>query len=160
MKRIVGKSTAVKSEELSVRLREREIKSTQRKSRKLLKQAELNSASIDEALKLSCTQSGDSSDSGGSIVQEDDYWYDTSNIELSNTISPVLPVPTAQQDPETWSYSNQFFPEGCIVSPVIPSVNSTEVTPSQLLEPVLSESEVDPPILSAQMVIMDELTVN
>ena len=107
MKRIVRKSTAAKSEELSVRLREREIKSTQRKSRKLLKQAELNSASIDEALKLSCTQSGDSSDSGGSIVQEDDYWYDTSNIELSNTISPVLPVPTAQQDPETWSYSNQ-----------------------------------------------------
>ena len=159
MKRIVRKSTAAKSEELSVRLRQRELKSTQRKSRQLLKQADLNSASIDEALKLSCTQSGDSSDSGGSIGQEDDYWYDTSNIELSNTISPVLPVPTAQQDPETWSNSNQFFPEGCVVSPVIPSVNSTEVAPSQILEPVLSESEVDPPILSAQMVIMDELTV-
>ena len=53
MKRNVRKSTTEKSNKLNEILRNREIKSKQRKSRKLLKVAENNKASIDEALELS-----------------------------------------------------------------------------------------------------------
>ena len=69
MKRDLRKSTTAKSKELNERLKEREVKSRQRQSRHLLKVAESNKASIDEALELlSVVESEKSSDSGSEVA--------------------------------------------------------------------------------------------
>ena len=103
MKRNVRKSTTEKSNKLRDILRDREIKSKQRKSRKLLKVAENNKASIDEALELSAfVQSANNSETESENSQEDEYWFDTSNIDLTGlTTSPVSPVPISHQNPDT-----------------------------------------------------------
>ena len=108
------------------------------KSRHLLKVADSNKASIDEALELlSVVESEKGSDSESEVAgeQEDEYWYDTSNIELSQSAtSPLIPPPIADQDPETWSHSNQFFPEGCVTTPVVlPGPSSTSRSVNTLL---------------------------
>ena len=163
MKRDLRKSTTAKSKELNERLKEREVKSRQRQSHHLLKVAESRKASIYEALELlSVVESEKGSDSESEVAgeQEDEYWYDTSNIELSlSATSPVIPPPIEDQDPETWSNSNQFFPVGCITSPAIP-FSPVQGTSGQLREPTISESELDPPFLSSGSIIMDEQAVN
>ena len=155
MKRNVRKSTTEKSTELNEILRNREIKSKQRKSRKLLKVAENNKASIDKALELSAIQSANNSEVEGENSQEDEYWFDTSNIDLTgHTSSPVSPVPTSHQDPDTWSHSNKFFPKDCVSTPAFPLPNIEEVDSANL-----SDFEFNPPIRSAESFMMDERTL-
>ena len=105
------KSTVAKSDEIKSKLKRREIESNKRKSRQLVKVANANQASIAEALELSkLAQSSQSSDTETEVEQnnqeEDEFWYDTSNIELSCTTSPVLEEPLSHRNPETWSHSN------------------------------------------------------
>ena len=133
-------STNEKSELLKEKLRERELESKRRKSHKLIRLAEKESALINEALELSVynqeessnsdieqqtdtsakdTTSGDNtSEPTGS--QEDPYWYDTSNTELTGHQElPVTPSTATNLEPDSWSPLNRFFPEGCVRSPPI-----------------------------------------
>ena len=130
-------ATAANSKQLKEKIKQRELTSAQRKSRKLIKLADKNKASLDEAIELSrVVETSESSDSNcedstgdpplidntvecATAGQEEDcYWYDTSNLELISPIhSPVTPTAASEQDSATWSSVNQFFPEGCIVSP-------------------------------------------
>ena len=73
------KSTVAKSDEIKSKLKHREIESKKRKSRQLVKVANANQASIDEALELSkLAQSSQSSDTETEFEQnnqeEDEFW--------------------------------------------------------------------------------------
>ena len=126
MKRHLRVSTQAKSEDLNRRLKQRERKSRKRRSKELIRLADKNSASINEALQLSViNQSSEDTDTSSKDTAEDlgvrseqEYWYDTSGNELINLEeSPATPTSAPNQDPETWSSTNKFFPEGCILSP-------------------------------------------
>ena len=136
MKRNFREATHTKSDQLKAKLRQREIESKRRKSRQLIRQAELSQASISEALELSVVNksagvtSGDKTDTSDKDTtteeeigaeSQDEFWYDTSNIELIQQFaaSPVTPASASNQDSDTWSSVNRFFPEGCILSPPV-----------------------------------------
>ena len=97
MKRNFRETTHTKSDQLKAKLRQREIESKRRKSRQLIRQAELSQASISEALQLSVfnqsagVTSGDKTDTSAKDTtteeeigaeSQDEFWYDTSNIEF------------------------------------------------------------------------------
>ena len=100
MRRNLRNSTVAKSDNLKAKLKRRELDSARRRSRRLIRQAEENQASIQEALELSVVgqssdrelDSGDKSDTSAKdtttteedigAVSSDDFWYDTSNQEL------------------------------------------------------------------------------
>ena len=159
-----------------------------RRSRRLIRQAEENQASIQEALELSVvgqssdreSNSGDKSDTSAKdtttteedigAVSSDDFWYDTSNQELICVdVSPVTPTSASNQDPETWSSVNRFFPDGCVLSPPIRPLGravslpalatapSESVVNSGVIETVYSNSEESdsPPSPALTVIDMD-----
>ena len=122
MKRKLRDSTVAKSDQLQAKLKKRELDIKRRKSRKLIRQAEQNQASIGEAIQLSVvnrsseldsnsgnktdTSAKDTTSTEGDIGAEstDEYWYDTSNIDLLDVIeSPVTPASLSNLDSDTWS---------------------------------------------------------
>ena len=141
MRKHLRDTTTAKSELSRENLRKREKESNKRKSHKLIRLADRESASIHEALKLSVYQKGGDTDSDkeditdtsakDTTTSEDShseptgsqeyYWYDTSNTELTGIQeSPVTPS-SALIDPDNWSSINRFFHEGCIRSlPIVP----------------------------------------
>ena len=134
MNKDLRNSTVAKSKELEEKLKLRERKSQARKSRKLIKVADRNKASIDEALQLSVIISSENTDTSEkdtnteediSGQSQEEFWYDTSNTDLIGVVeSPVTPASTSQQDPDLWSLANRFIPEGCVLSPPDPPILS------------------------------------
>ena len=129
-------STVAKSKELCETLRKRETESLRRKSNKLIRLADREKASLDEQIELAVVdKSGNNTDSDTSAKDtnsnseenisnpsgsQEEYWYDTSNTELTGFLeSPATPSSVVDQDPDTWSSVNRFFPEGCVRSPPI-----------------------------------------
>ena len=150
MKRNVRESTTAKSDLLKDKLKQRELERKKRKSRKLLKLADKNSASISEALELSVIGKDQSSDSelseksDTSVIDstednlsaqsgsQEEYWYDNSNTELTGL--QEFPV-TPQSD--CWSYVNRFFPRGCFRSPKVPITRASSlpaIAPGQIVQ--------------------------
>ena len=150
MKRNVRESTTAKSDLLKDKLKQRELERKKRKSRKLLKLADKNSASISEALELSVIGKDQSSDSelseksDTSVIDttednlsaqsgsQEEYWYDNSNTELTGL--QEFPV-TPQSD--CWSYVNRFFPRGCFRSPKVPITRASSlpaIVPGQIVQ--------------------------
>ena len=105
MSRNLRDSTSAKSIELNTKLRQRELQSKARKSRKLIKQTDRNKASLDEAIQLSVVPSTESSsnqtdssdkdtnpeeDTG--VGSREEFWYDTSHTELIESTTPINSV--------------------------------------------------------------------
>ena len=153
MKRNFRDSTQTKSDQLKAKLKKRELESKRRKSRQLIRQAELSQASISEALELSVVSqsagvtSGDKTDTSAKdttteeedigFESQDEFWYDTSNVELIQQFieSPVTPASVSNQDPDTWSSVNRFFPEGCILSPAVRPLRRAASLPTLAIRP-------------------------
>ena len=121
-------------------MRKRVSEANRKKSLKLLRLAEKEAASINEALELSVLVESDNNtgsdldektdtsakDTNTNTEEEisdlsqsqEEYWYDSSHNELTGPLeSPVTPLSDLDQDPDTWSSINQFFPHGCLRSP-------------------------------------------
>ena len=166
MKPSLRASTTAKSNQLKEKLEQRELKSAQRKSRSLVRFADNNQVSVNESIQLSTLNNSFessefefenlpiSSSQGHALAsQVDGFWFDTSNLELTNLVrSPPTPAPASSKDPELWSSVNQFYPEGCVVSPLVnPEVSGALSTVN------LSDSEA--PILPALSIIMDSKNI-
>ena len=129
MKRKLRDSTLAKSDELKQKLRNRDRDSVRKRSEKLIRIAERNKAKLDAAIELSVVNKSNNTDTSPNKETEEeldcqeseDYWFDTSNIELIGlTESPITPASASAQDPDSWSSNNRFFPEDCITSPTSP----------------------------------------
>ena len=154
MKRKLRDSTVAKSDQLQAKLKKRELDIKRRKSRQLIRQAEQNQASIGEAIQLSVvnrsseldsnsgnktdTSAKDTTSTEGDIGAEstDEYWYDTSNVELLDIIeSPVTPASLSNLDSDMWSSVNRFFPEGCVISPPVRPLARAKSLPTVVFKP-------------------------
>ena len=161
MKKYLRDTTTAKSELSRENLRKREKESNRRKSHKLIRLADKESASINEALQLSVYQKGGDTDSDKEDItdtsakdttsedshseptgSQEDYWYDTSNTELTGLQeSPVTPS-SALIDPDKWSSVNRFFPEGCIRSPPIVPITRAVSLPVLAPTPLVQNSSI------------------
>jgi len=175
-------STVANSKELNSKLKQRERDSTARKSRSLIKLAEKNKASIDEALELSVVEKeseGSSTQTDTSekdtnteeevgVSSQEEFWYDNSHNELIGVVeSPNTPASATHQDPDTWSLANRFFPEGCTLSPPGPPLVEQTLTislpilapaPSEVISVASKNSSESDSISSTNTVIMDPAT--
>ena len=158
MKRYVRDSTTAKSEESNRKLKQRELDSVRRKSQKLVELAERNKIDIDEAIESAVvaqsseTDSSSREDIGGD--QSEDYWYDTSNQELTSVIeSPITPTSASAQDPDNWSKVNRFLPDGCVLSPSNPGLQRAASLP------LLATTPTDPNFLDASDHSLDRESV-
>ena len=163
MKKNLRESTTKKSNQLKEKLKLRKIEANKRKSRNLIKITDKNSDSISQALELSVYEQRDTTDSdignnsdtsAKDTVTEDnlsepsasqeDYWYDTSNNELTGVEhSPVFPVSASNLEPDSWSPVNRFFPQGCLRSPPI-VLNSKAASVPSSAPPFIQSSSVSP----------------
>ena len=110
MKRELRDSTLAKSDELKQKLKKRDRDSVRKRSEKLIKIAERNKAKLDAAIELSVVNKSNNTDTSSNIETEEEvdihegeeYWFDTSNIELIGlTESPITPASAVAQDPDS-----------------------------------------------------------
>ena len=166
MKKGLRASTVAKSNQSKEALRKRVSEANRKKSLKLLRLAEKEAASINEALELSVLVESDNNtgsdldektdtsakDTNTNTEEEisdlsqsqEEYWYDSSHNELTGPLeSPVTPLSDLDQDPDTWSSINQFFPHGCLRSPpFVPEVQRAASLPVLALTPSLHSLSV------------------